>query len=205
MAFDRRAFLVGAALLSASSFAASSFAAPGDASAQGSGDAAAVVKNLQRSMLDVIRNAAHISLRKRYDALRPAIGATFDLPAMAKTAFGPGWDAMTEAQRQDWTKSFGDYIAASYAARLDSLNVKDFDPDAKSIPQGDDVIVTSRMILTDGPPAPINYVMRRTPQGWRIGDILANGSVSELAQWRRSLHGYKADVLRQRKDAFLTP
>lgn len=204
MAFDRRAFLVGATLSGAALLSTASFARPADAAPE-SGDAASVVKNLQRSMLDVIRNAAHISLRKRYDALRPAIGATFDLPAMARTAFGPGWNAMTEAQRKDWTKSFGDYVAASYAARLDSLNVKDFDPNTKSIPQGADMIVISHMIVTKGPPAPINYVMRRTPQGWRIGDILVNGSVSELAQWRRSLHGYKANVLRQRRDAFLTP
>jgi hypothetical protein len=60
---------------------------------------------------------------------------------------------------------------------------------------------------------PLNYVVRQTPQGWRIGDILANGSISELAQWRHSLRGLAVNddfaaalaVLRQRRDSFLTP
>ncbi len=63
-----------------------------------------------------------------------------------------------------------------------------------------------------GPPMPLDYVVRLTPQGWKIGDILANGSISELAQWRRGLRGlgdsgFAASIatLRQRTESFLTP
>lgn len=195
MGFDRRAFIVAAACLPAFSLAR----------ADGPGDAVAVVKSLQDGMLDTIRNAAKTTPRARFERLRPAIGAAFDLAYMARLAYGAGWDGLSEAQRGDWTNAFGDYVAASYAARLDSLNATGFERDDTVAARGEEVVVTARMTITDGKPLPIDYVMRRAPQGWRIGDILANGSVSELAQWRRSLRGLGAEILRQRRDALLTP
>ncbi len=176
-------------------------------------DAIALVKGLQDGQIDVVRRASELTLRQRFDGLRPPIGAAFDLPAMARTCYGPGWDQLSEAQRDQWTQSFGDYVAASYAARMEGLNVKGFERDAALVTRGDSSVVTSRMILAEGPSAPIDYVMRQTPKGWRIADILANGSISELTQWRRSLRGLAAGgdfssslaVLRQRSDAFLTP
>ncbi len=203
MGFDRRWFLLGAACLPAL----------GAARAQSAGDAAGVVKGLQDSMLGVVQHTAAMSLRQRFDALRPAIGASFDLPAMARTCYGPGWAGLTEAQRDDWTQGFGDYVAASYAARLGDFNGKGFQRDAGTISRGGELVVISRVILDNGPPMPIDYVVRQTSQGWRIGDILANGSISELAQWRHSLRGLAAGgafsaalaALRQRRDYLLTP
>ena len=51
----------------------------------------------------------------------------------------------------------------------------------------------------------IDYVMKAAPQGWQIGDILANGSISELTQWRRALRGLSLTDLRQRAEHLLEP
>lgn len=203
MVCDRRFFLV----------ATVSLAALGRAEAQDAQDAVGVVKTLQDSMAEVIRNVASLNLAERFEALRPAIGASFDLPSMAQTCYGPGWDSLTAAQRAEWEQTFGDYVAASYAARFDGFNGTGFERDAKTSSRGGETVVSSRVILSEGAPVPIDYVMRQTAQGWRIGDILANGSISELAQWRRALRGLAAGgdfssalaSLRQRRDAFLTP
>ena len=203
MDFDRRFLLVGTACL----------VGFGGAKAQNVGDASAVVKTLQDGMIDVLRRASELSLRQRFDALRPAIGASFDLTAMARTCYGPGWDGLTEAQRDQWSQAFGDYVAATYAARFEGFNGKGFEPNGNAVLRGGDTVVTSRVILADGPPMPIDYVVRQTPQGWRIGDILANGSISELAQWRHSLRGLASGgdfaaalaTLRKRQESLLTP
>ncbi len=207
MGFDRRSFLAGVAFFACLPALVAATAEGADAAA------AEVVKGLQDSMLGVIRNVSTSSLRQRFDALRPAIGATFDLPAMAQTCYGPAWDGLTDAQRDEWTQGFGDYVAASYASRLVEFNGKGFERDAAAQQRGGETVVASRVILAEGPPMPIDYVVRQTPGGWRIGDILANGSLSELAQWRRSLRGLAANgdfsaalaTLRQRRDSFLTP
>jgi phospholipid transport system substrate-binding protein len=106
----------------------------------------------------------------------------------------------------------GDYIAASYAARLDGFNGVGFERDDKTVARDESIVVTTRVILKNGSPMALDYVVRSTASGWKIGDILADGSISELAQWRRSLRGlneggYAASLatLRKRTDSFLTP
>jgi phospholipid transport system substrate-binding protein len=201
MVFDRRFFLAALAILPA-------FAARADDSAE----AVAAVKQLQDGQLEVIQKLGQLSVKQRYDALRPAIGATFDLTAMAKTVFGAGWDALTDAQKAEWAVALGDYITASYAARLDGFNGKGFERDDKTQTRDGNVVVTTKVILAAGAPMPLDYVVRPTPQGWKIGDILVDGSLSELAQWRRSLRGLgdsgfaaSKATLRQRTESFLTP
>jgi phospholipid transport system substrate-binding protein len=201
MVFDRRFFLATLATLPA-------FAARADDSAE----AVAAVKQLQDGQLEVIQKLGQLTVKQRYDALRPAIGATFDLTAMAKTVFGGGWDALSDAQKAEWAVALGDYITASYAARLEGFNGKGFERDDKTQTRDGNVVVTTKVILAAGAPMPLDYVVRPTPQGWKIGDILVDGSLSELAQWRRSLRGLgdsgfaaSKATLRQRTESFLTP
>ena len=96
------------------------------ARAADSDEAIAVVRKLQDSQLDVLRQGAKMTLRQRFDVLRPALGAAFDLEGMAKLAHGPGFDALPASERADWVKSFGDYVAASYAQRFEFVQAKGF-------------------------------------------------------------------------------
>jgi ABC-type transporter MlaC component len=43
---------------------------------------------------------------------------------MARLAVGPSWASLTEAQRQQVTKSFGRYMSAIYAGRFDSYAIE---------------------------------------------------------------------------------
>ncbi|HUO54723.1 MAG TPA: ABC transporter substrate-binding protein, partial [Rhodoblastus sp.] len=112
----------------------------------------------------------------------------------------------------EWSEALGDYIAASYAARLDGFNGKAFERDDKTVARGETLVVTGRVLLTTGAPMAMDYVVRPTPNGWKIGDILADGSISQLAQWRRALRGLgdkgfvaALATLRERTQAFLAP
>jgi phospholipid transport system substrate-binding protein len=193
--FDRRSFFGCLAILS---IGFSGAARAGDAD-----EAVAVVQKLQDSQIEVLRRGTKMSLQERYDALRPALAAAFDLDGMAKLAHGPGFDALSEADRGDWVKSFGDYVAATYAQRFEFLEAKGFERDVKVEPRDGAMVVGARMIPLSGEPMPVDYVLKATPRGWRISDILANGSVSELTQWRRALKGVALKDLRQRAASLL--
>jgi phospholipid transport system substrate-binding protein len=202
MVFDRRTVLAALTLLPAASMAR----------ADDSAEAAAAVKEFQDGQLGIIRKLGGMSVRQRYDALRPAIGATFDLPDMARVVFGAGWEPLDDARKAEWTVAFADYVAASYAAHLEGFNGKGFERDDKTVARDGALVVTTRIVLDKGPPMAVDYVVRKTPKGWKIGDILAEGSVSELAQWRRSLRGLSQDgfdaslkALRERTQNYLTP
>ncbi|MBB4197812.1 hypothetical protein CCR94_11700 [Rhodoblastus sphagnicola] len=192
--FNRRVFLAFVASLPAFS------AHAGEAD-----EAIAVVRKLQDSQIDVLRRAAQLTLKQRFAALRPALDAAFDLEGMAKLAHGPGFDELPAAERADWIKSFGDYVAATYAQRFEFVEAKGFERDAKAEPRDGALVVSTRMIPVSGEPMPIDYVVKSTPQGWRIGDILANGSISELTQWRRALRGLALAELRKRAGNLLEP
>jgi len=163
-------------------------------------DAIAVVRKLQDSQIELLRRGAKMTLQQRYDVLRPALAAAFDFEGMAKLAYGPGWDDLPE--RGDWVKHFGDYVAATYAQRFEFIEARGFG-EAKAEPRDGALVVSTTMLPLSGEPMPIDYVVKSTPHGWRIGDILANGSISELTQWRRALKGVKLADVRQRAASLL--
>ncbi|HUO55284.1 MAG TPA: hypothetical protein VMU18_11115, partial [Rhodoblastus sp.] len=73
MVCDRRLFLAAVAALPAFSMAR----------ADDSAAAVAAVKQFQDGQQEILPKIGQMSVKERYDALRPPIGATFDLPAMA--------------------------------------------------------------------------------------------------------------------------
>jgi phospholipid transport system substrate-binding protein len=189
---DRRVFL--ALLASLPAFAARAADAEG---------AMEVVRKLQDSQIEVLRRGDKMTLRQRFDALRPALDAAFDLAGMARLAHGPGFDDLAAGEQADWVKAFGDYVAANYAQRFEFVQAKGFERDARAEPRGDALVVSAKMLPLKGEPMAIDYVMKATPQGWRIADILANGSISELTQWRRALRGLALSDLRKRAASLL--
>jgi phospholipid transport system substrate-binding protein len=195
--FDRRVFLTFIAALP------SLASARAQEAANDSADAVAAVQALQNNQIDVVRRASKMSLQQRFDALRPALSSSLDLDGMARLVYGPGWDKFSDAQREDWTKAFGDYVAASYAQQFEFTEAKGFERDAKAESREGALVVSTKLIPVKGAPMPIDYVVKNTAKGWRVADILANGSISEVTQWRRALRGIELKDLRQRVASLL--
>ena len=125
----------------------------------------------------------------------------------------PGLDALTDAQKAEWAQAFGDYVAASYAARFDGVQRRRVSSATPRRRRGtQNVVVTSRVILAEGPPMPIDYVVRRRRRAGGSAIFSPMARSSELAQWRRGLRGlgdsgFAASIatLRQRTESFWTP
>jgi phospholipid transport system substrate-binding protein len=173
-AFGRKA--VGFAAMLA--FASVAYQGPAAAS-----DGGATVQSLYATLLSTMKNGSVLGGSGRYAQLAPAIRRSFDLPFMARLAFGPGWDGLTSAQQQQVTESYGRYISAVYADRFDSYHGQKLDVTGeRTNPYG--VIVTSRIIKADGDPVEVDYLMRQNGGAWLIGDIYLDGSISEVATHR---------------------
>lgn len=183
---DRRAILLSATV-SLVCFGARAESAPT------ASDAASVVKALQDRLLDVIVRARSLTRRSRFAAIAPAIAETFDLAGMTRLAFGPKWDELTPQQQAEMLSAFGDFVAATYAMRFDDLEATGFDMTPASEQRDSETIVKTHMRMKSGAPLALDYVMTQTAAGWRIRDVLANGSISELAHWRTLLRAYGAD------------
>ena len=69
-----------------------------------------------------------------------------------------------------------------YAANFDSYagQIFEISPTVHSVGTGD-VIVQTKIVLTDGPATQLDYVMRNDQSGRKVVDVLADGSVSRVA------------------------
>ncbi|MGE4221662.1 MAG: ABC transporter substrate-binding protein, partial [Alphaproteobacteria bacterium] len=93
-------------------------------------------------------------------------------------------EALTPAQREQLVDSFGRLTVATYANRLDAYTGEKFEV-LEEVPQRQGMtLVKSQIIDSEGKPVALNYLMRETPQGWRVVDVFFKGSISELATRR---------------------
>lgn len=160
--------------------------------ARAQSDAAGDLRAFYDALLSTMKNGPSLGSQGRYQALKPVIARTFDLPYMARRAVGPVWTSTSAAEQQDMTEAFGRYTTATYSARFDRFSGQQFQVLGQA-PAGPDVIVHTRIVRADGTATAINYLMHRTGSNWRIADIYLQGTVSELAVRRSEF----SSVIRQ--------
>lgn len=139
-----------------------------------------------------MKTGAGAPFRARYDALSPVIDKVFDLGSILQTTVGLRWNSMDPAAKASLEEAFRRFTVASYVANFDKFGGETFEVGNTLRPVGQDQVVSSRMIPRNGDPIQMDYVMRQTPSGWRVVDVLLNGTVSRVAVMRsdfRSLLG----------------
>jgi phospholipid transport system substrate-binding protein len=152
----------------------------GTANADVPADPAATVNGFYAQLLDTMKNAKALGAKGRFDKLAPVIASTFDAPSMAKIAAGPAWDAIPAPQQQAVAAAFQRMMTATYASRFDDFGGEKFEVVGVA-DQTPDKVVQTRLVQGNGKPVTLNYLVRKTPAGWRIEDVYLDGTISELA------------------------
>lgn len=168
----KRAVLAGMA-------AAALFATAAPGFAQGT-DPGARVNSFYAALLDCMKQAKQLGLKGRYDKLAGVVPKSFDVPAMAKAAVGPGWDQIAPPQQAGIIDAFTRMMVATYASRFDDFTGEKFEV-APAIDQGADKLVKTKLVQSNGKVVDLNYLMKAGGDGYRINDIFLNGTISELA------------------------
>lgn len=152
--------------------------------------AAAPIQSLDQALLNAMRSGKSAPFGLRYAALAPAVERAFDLPAILRASVGLRWNTVPPAEQQQLLDVFRKFTVSSYVANFDDYNGERIEvvPETRTI--GADQVVGTR-IVGSGEPTRIDYVMRRTQDGWRAIDVLLNGSISQVAvnrsDWRALL------------------
>jgi phospholipid transport system substrate-binding protein len=179
-ALGRRALLGFAAVAAAAPLLArGAFADPAPA------EATATIDRFSAALLGAMKAGKQTSFQARYQMLAPAVEQAFDLPAVLAVSVGPRWSSLPADQQSRLLDAFRRYTVASYVANFDSYKGQSFSvsPDARTLGSGE-VVVNSRITPTSGDPTELSYVMRQTPSGWKVVDVLADGSISRVAVQR---------------------
>jgi phospholipid transport system substrate-binding protein len=167
------------ALAFAAGIAVSTFSYNAYALAGGSG----TVQGLYDALLSTMKNGRTLGESGRFGQLAPVIRSSFDVASMARLSVGPSWTALSDAQRQEVTDSYGRYISAIYADRFDSYHAQKLEViGEQSAPFG--LLVMSRIVKSNGEPVEVDYVMRRNGESWLISDIYIDSTISEVATRR---------------------
>jgi phospholipid transport system substrate-binding protein len=141
------------------------------------------VQGLYDVLLNTMKNGRTLGQSGRFTQLEPVIRRTFDVPSMARLSVGSSWAALSEAQRQQVTESFGRYITAIYADRFDSYAGQKLQVTGEQ-PNAGGLMVRSQIIKANGEPVNVDYMMPCNGEGWVISDVYLDGAISEVATRR---------------------
>ena len=153
----------------------------------------APVEQLHAGLIEIMKAGKGASFRQRYDKIAPVIGRTFDLEVIVRQVVGPRWAALPPDQQAALGDAFRRYTIASYVSNFDDYSGERFEvlPGAAAV--GDDRLVTTQIVTGSGQTHVMAYVMRQTDGGWRVVDVLANGSISRVAAQRSEVRSVLSD------------
>ncbi len=153
----------------------------------------APVEQLHAGLIEIMKAGKSASFRQRYDKIAPVIGRTFDLEAIVRQVVGLRWALLPAEQQAALTDAFRRYTIASYVANFDGYYGERFELLPTITAVGNDRVVQTRIVLASGQAHVLAYVMRQTTGGWRVVDVLADGSVSRVAAQRSEVRSVLAD------------
>ena len=143
--------------------------------------AKAAVDDLHATFLSVMKDAKTLGYQGRYDRLKPAVDAHFDLDFMAKFVLGPDAKDVSPADQARWRDAFERITVATYAGRFTGWGGEQFQTLGEEPAAQDTMFVKTVIDRPDAEDVQLTYRLRKTDGGWRIVDIYNKGTVSELA------------------------
>ena len=125
----------------------------------------------------------------------------FDIETSARAVLGQHWRTATEQQRKRFVDAFYHSLLTNYGAALseftsDKLKIFPANVD----PSSDRSTVRTEVKRDNGDRIAVNYVMRKTPQGWKAVDVNIDG-----ISYVKSYHDdFDAQIDQQGMDAVIS-
>ena len=124
----------------------------------------------------------------------------FDLEYAGRLVMGTHYRTATPEQRARFVRGLYRALLKSYGAAVldfsvDRMKVLPFRPEATP----DAATVRTELRRDDGTRVPVNYILRRTPEGWKAWDVVIEG-ISYVRNFRKDLG---AEIDRRGLDAVI--
>ena len=150
-----------------------------------SAEVTAPIQRLNAALLAIMKAGQTLPFQQRYEMLAPVVEQTFDLSAILQLSVGPRWASLSGEEQARLAAAFRRYTIATYVANFDSFSgqLLQVSPEIRNLPNGDRIVQTT-IASTGQSGHTLGYVMRQTGSGWRVVDVLADGSVSRVAAQR---------------------
>jgi phospholipid transport system substrate-binding protein len=145
---------------------------------------ASAIDTFYKVLIETMKQAKALGVKGRNEKLKPAVGATFDFPAMTQTAVGNVWSELPPDKQASLIDAFERMTTATYAHNFDGYTGERFEVDPHTRPRRDFQVVHSTLVRPNQEPVTFDYLMHQVDSTWKAVDIYYSGTVSQLAQRR---------------------
>ena len=153
--------------------------------------AGSVIEKVHQTLLSVMKEAESLGVKGRYERLQSPVTEAFHLPLMIRVAAGRFWKRANPGQRERLLAAFTRMSVGNYAARFDGYSGQRFVTLGERPGPGKTRLVATQIVSPGDDPVDLTYVMKNIENRWRIGDVLFDNAISELAvrrsEYRRVL------------------
>ena len=121
---------------------------------------------------------------KAYKITEEKILPYFDFDRISKLVLGKAWTAATKDEQEAFKKEFKTMLVKTYGSAL--LKFKDQTLNYKPTrfqPSDEEVLVKTEILKSGAPPLPIDYMLEKDGDSWKVFDIIIEG-VSLVTNFR---------------------
>ncbi len=148
-----------------------------------------LVRDTSKEVLEIVKKDKDIQAgdrKKILDLVETKILPHFDFTRITRLAVGKNWRAATPEQQQVLVKEFRMLLVRTYSTALTSYKDQTYEVKAADI-KGDDATVKVEINQPGGQPIMIDYSLEKTPQGWKIYDVVVAG-ISLVTSYRSTFN-----------------
>jgi phospholipid transport system substrate-binding protein len=134
--------------------------------------AAQFVLGLGDDVIKILKNEPRKQHKRK---LHEVFTRAFDVETMARFAAGTYWRRADAAQRREYLKLFGDYVASLYANKFGDYEGQEFKVIGQRASGENDIAVESNILQTNKSPVKVEFRVRQTEAGLKIVDVYVEG------------------------------
>ena len=138
-----------------------------------------LVKKVTTDVLDTVKSDKQLQAGDRRKALAMAeqkILPHLDFREAAQLAMGKSWNTATKAQQEQITNEFRSMLVRIYSNAIQVYRGQTMKVlPVRLAPGATEVTVRNQYLSQGRPPVPVEYAMKKTPEGWKIYDISVEG------------------------------
>ncbi|MGH8705787.1 MAG: MlaC/ttg2D family ABC transporter substrate-binding protein [Burkholderiales bacterium] len=138
-----------------------------------------LVRKVTADVLDAIKSDKALQAGDRKKALALAeqkVLPHVDFREATQLAVGKSWGGATPEQREKLVSEFRTMLVRIYSNAIDEYRGQTLKVQPLRLaPGATEATVRNQYLRPGRPPVPIEYAMRKTPEGWKIYDIVVEG------------------------------
>ena len=146
------------------------------------------VNKLQEILLDISAKEKTVS----FDKTIQSITNIYDTRKMIRMIIGEKWKKISESKKDEITLLFAKYIAQNYIKQFSKFKSIKFNSKGTKKIGEKYLLVKSVLIINKKDKIKINYLLINN-KGWKIFDVLIDGTVSEISTKKSEFSKYLQD------------